>query len=362
MNYIETHDLKNSTIMKIFANRKKIKLDPPYQRAGGVWSIEKKQLLIDSLLNDFDIPKIYFHSYTRNQENSSEYSHSVIDGRQRLEAIWDFIEGKFSLSDDFTYLRDPNIQLASLTYKDIASDFIDIRIDFDSVILPIIEVITDDNDLIEEMFSRLNDGEPLNAAEKRNAFTGAVTNNIRNLINHSFFTDKIKFQNIRYKHQDIAAKVLFTEHNLITHKKFFDTKKIYLDKFVKENSDNKIYINNIMQTVANNLDHMAEVFTSKDDLLRAQGNIVLYYLLFRSASLNNELTKISRLKFLEWRKKLTDNKKLAEEIDISTDDQTNLSYELLEFNRLSQQGTNDASNIRERLRILSEFFDISVIN
>lgn len=42
MNYIETHDLKNSTIMKIFANRKRIKLDPPYQRAGGVWNIEKK--------------------------------------------------------------------------------------------------------------------------------------------------------------------------------------------------------------------------------------------------------------------------------------------------------------------------------
>ena len=115
MNYIETHDLKNSTIMKMFANRKRIKLDPPYQRAGGVWNIEKKQLLIDSLLNDFDIPKIYFHSYTRNQETNSEFSHSVIDGRQRLEAIWEFIEGRFSLASDFIYLRDPKISVTVLS-------------------------------------------------------------------------------------------------------------------------------------------------------------------------------------------------------------------------------------------------------
>ncbi|MGS0706223.1 DUF262 domain-containing protein [Acinetobacter sp. ANC 3781] len=360
MNYIETHDLKNSTIMKMFANRKRIKLDPPYQRAGGVWNIEKKQLLIDSLLNDFDIPKIYFHSYTRNQETNSEFSHSVIDGRQRLEAIWEFIEGRFSLASDFIYLRDPKINLSNLTYKDIASEYIDIRIDFDSVILPIIEVITDDIDLIEEMFSRLNDGEPLNAAEKRNAFTGAVTNSIRSLINHPFFTEKVKFQNIRYKHQDIAAKILFTESNLTNHKKLVDTKKIYLDKFVKDNIRNSTHIDGITQNVVKTLDNMSHVFMSKDELLRAQGNIVVYYLLFKNAESNNQLHLINRTKFIEWRKKLSDNKLLADISDSETDEQTNISYELLEFNRLSQQGTNDVSNIRERLRILSDYFEITL--
>lgn len=360
MNYIETHDLKNSTIMKMFANRKRIKLDPPYQRAGGVWNIEKKQLLIDSLLNDFDIPKIYFHSYTKNQEPNSEFSHSVIDGRQRLEAIWEFIEGRFSLSNDFIYLRDPKIKLSNLTYKDIASEFIDIRIDFDSVILPIIEVITDDIDLIEEMFSRLNDGEPLNAAEKRNAFTGAATNSIRSLINHPFFTEKVKFQNIRYKHQDIVAKILFTESNLTNHKKLVDTKKIYLDKFVKDNIKNNTHIDIITQNVVKTLDNMSHVFMAKDELLRAQGNIVVYYLLFKNAESNNQLHLINRMKFIEWRKKLSDNKLLADISDSETDEQTTISYELLEFNRLSQQGTNDVSNIRERLRILSDFFEINL--
>ena len=32
-------------------------------------------------------------------------------------------------------------------------------------------------------------------------------------------------------------------------------------------------------------------------------------------------------------------------------------FELLEFDRLSQQGTNDASSIRERRRIMLEYID-----
>lgn len=346
--------------MKIFANRKKIRLDPPYQRAGDVWNLAKKQLLIDSLLNDFDLPKIYFHSYSRNQ-NEENFSHSVIDGRQRLEAIWDFIEGKFTLAEDFSYLRDPQIKLANLGYKDIASEFIDIRIDFDSIILPIIEVITDDIDLIEEMFSRLNDGEPLNAAEKRNAFSGAVTRSIRQLINHDFFSEKVKFQNLRYKHQDIAAKILFTEFSLNKSNKLVDTKKIYLDKFVQENAENSELITVITKDVENVLYQMSNVFLNKDELLRAQGNIVLYYLIFRNAIHQNKLEKITRFKFIEWKQLLQRNKKLAESYNNIDTEKNEISYDLLEFNRLSQQGTNDASNLRERLKMLSSYFKIEYL-
>ena len=47
-----------------YLDSKKIDLDPPYQRETGVWSKEKQQLFIDSLINKFDVPKIYFHDIT----------------------------------------------------------------------------------------------------------------------------------------------------------------------------------------------------------------------------------------------------------------------------------------------------------
>ena len=116
MSYIKTNPLKNSTIMYLYAERDEIQLDPPYQRMGGVWTKEKKQLLIDSILNDYDIPKIYFHAFDRSVVSTTGFEYAVIDGRQRLEAIWDFVDGEFSLAVDFDYQKDTSIKLAGLSY------------------------------------------------------------------------------------------------------------------------------------------------------------------------------------------------------------------------------------------------------
>ena len=236
MSYIETSPLKNTTTMLIFAEREEIKLDPPYQRMGGVWTPEKKQLLIDSILNDYDIPKIYFHIYDRESFAKEGIKYSVIDGRQRLEAIWQFIEGRYNLSSDFEYQKDPDIKLAGLGYEDIAKEYPRIRIQFDSFVLPIVGVNTDDEDLIEDMFSRLNEAVPLNAAEKRNAMGGAAVRAIRETSKHRYFTDKVKFSNKRYQHLEVSARLFLSESNLQNSGKLVDTKKVYLDKFAKDNS------------------------------------------------------------------------------------------------------------------------------
>lgn len=118
MSYIETNPLKNSTIMLLYSEREDIKLDPDYQRMGDVWTLEKKQLLIDSILNDYDVPKLYFHEFSRELKSSTGFSYAVVDGRQRLETIWRFIDGEFVLSDEIEYLRDESINLKGLSYND----------------------------------------------------------------------------------------------------------------------------------------------------------------------------------------------------------------------------------------------------
>jgi len=179
MSYLRTNPLKNSTIMLLYSEREEIRLDPPYQRMGGVWTKEKKQLLIDSILNDYDIPKIYFHLYDRESVSEDSYEYAVIDGRQRLETIWDFVAGEFCLSSNFDYLKNSDIDLSGLSYDDISQQHPKIKIQFDSFTLPVILVETDDEDLIEDMFSRLNEAVPLNAAEKRNSIGGDMVRSIR---------------------------------------------------------------------------------------------------------------------------------------------------------------------------------------
>ena len=54
--------LKKATwpLFTLSKKRKKIDTNPDYQRPA-VWTKAQKQLLIDSILRDFDVPKIYLH-------------------------------------------------------------------------------------------------------------------------------------------------------------------------------------------------------------------------------------------------------------------------------------------------------------
>lgn len=352
MSYVETTTLKNSTIMLLYSERHEINMNPEYQRMGGVWTLEKRRLLIDSILNDYDLPKIYFHMLPSSEFSRSGYRFSVIDGRQRLEAIWGFMDGHFSLAEDFEYQRDNSIQLGSLSYKDIAERFPRIRVKFDSFVLPVVTVSIegDDIDLIEDMFSRLNEAVPLNAAEKRNAIGGNAVRAITEISNHNFFVRNVRFRNNRYQHREVAARLLLIEEHMESERKIVDTKKIYLDSFARSYREkNLIMLFEIASRVRAVLDQLSSLFTEGDELLAAQGTIVVYYLLQRSILFGGEQIQVDRRKLLDFRNALSRNR------DVAAHNYENASYDLLEYDRMSQQGTNDATSIKERVRILTEF-------
>jgi hypothetical protein len=344
MSYIETNAVQHATILRIYSEKDEIIVDPEYQRNGGIWTEEKKQLLIDSILNNYDIPKIYFHQFNRSERVDTGKSFAIIDGKQRLDAIWSFIEGKFALASEFVYQDDPTLKLSGLNYDDISKEYPKIKIKFDSFVLPIVGIQTDDLDLIDDMFSRLNEAVPLNAAEKRNAFGGDMVDAIRTLSKHSFFANKVKFNNNRYQHYETAARLLLVESSLLDNGKLIDTKKEYLDKMARQYKTGELdSITDFLSTITFVLEEMCQIFINSDPLLKAQGNIVAYYLLFKDKGPQNNITRSSILRFIE---KVKENRTTAENRYDDAD------FELLEYDRLSQQGTNDASNIKERLRIL----------
>jgi len=359
MSYVETSVLKNSTIMFLYSERDSINLSPDYQRAGGVWTTEKRRLLIDSILNDYDIPKIYFHTLSNKTQSKTGFKYAVIDGRQRLETIWDFMDGKFVLSEEFEYQRDDKIDLSGLSYDDIAKHHPKIRVKFDSFVLPVVTVSIegDDLDLIEDMFSRLNEAVPLNAAEKRNAIGGYLVKAITDLSLHSFFTTKVRFRNNRYQHKESAARFLLIEEGLQSEEgHIVDTKKVYLDALAKRyHSTNKKHVASLENSVTEVLNAMNAEFVESDELLQAQGILVVYYLVFRAAIDNNQLDRVTRRKLLNFRERLRENREAA------VQNYAEASFDLLEFDRLNQQGTNDASSIKERYRILSGQLRVSVI-
>lgn len=67
---------------------------PDFQRRY-VWSEKQKVYLIDTLLNDFSVPKIYVRQILDETTNANRYE--IIDGQQRLTTIMNFIKGEFAL-------------------------------------------------------------------------------------------------------------------------------------------------------------------------------------------------------------------------------------------------------------------------
>ena len=68
----------------------KLLVNHRYQRKL-VWTVEEKQKLIDSILSDYPLPLILLAEKERG-------SYEIIDGMQRLNAIFTFIETSYPLN------------------------------------------------------------------------------------------------------------------------------------------------------------------------------------------------------------------------------------------------------------------------
>jgi hypothetical protein len=344
---INIYPMSDSAILWINAKRDAIEVDPPYQREGEVWTLEKRQLLIDSILNGFDLPKLYFHRFDKPREKGSRKAiqFAIIDGRQRLESIWHFVEDKFSLADDFKFYEDSKVRAGGLTYSDLAKEYPSLKMRFDAKTLPVMVVETEDLDLIEEMFSRLNEAVPLNAAEKRNAFGGPMAKAIREVAEHGFFKSCVAFSNKRYQHREVAVKFLY----LVRQGTIADTKKVYLDRFVKDyKGKSSRSVQHLVKKVEVVLDQMTTIFGKEDKLLRSQGMIVIYFLIFENCSGEKWFGKLSRKTLLEFDELRAKNREAAE-VDI-----TQATYDLLEFDRMSVQGTNDTPSLKFRFETMRD--------
>lgn len=199
---------------------------PEFQR-GEVWSKYQKQLLIDSILRGYDVPKLYFE-----KKEGAGHDYDVIDGQQRLAAVRDFYDDDFALDKDFDPVNGHVV--AERTYSELHSD---LSIDLDGYTFDIVHLVDYGEDDVKDMFVRLQHGTPLNAAEKRRALPGKMPGIVEAFDDHRFF-DLVKYPNSRNAFQDTTAKLLhILIHGSITDIKVKSVQKTYLDNQTIDISD-----------------------------------------------------------------------------------------------------------------------------
>ena len=89
----------------------KIDTNPDYERPT-VWTNSQRQLLIDTVLRGYDIPKFYWRRTGRRPD-----TYEVVDGQQRLRAIWSYVEGDYRLPKDADSVDEYSV--AGLKYEEL---------------------------------------------------------------------------------------------------------------------------------------------------------------------------------------------------------------------------------------------------
>lgn len=204
-----------------------IDLAPRYQRRFR-WDDTRKSKLIESFLMNVPVPPIFL-----NEDDFGKYS--VIDGKQRLSSINDFISGKLTLSG-LEVFKDLN----GLNLFDLPIEFQN-SIKIRATVRAIIILRQSDKDIKYEVFQRLNTGGvKLNAQEIRNsAFPGLLNDKILDLSEENYFQKVLgirsKVKSRIYQEMKDAELILRFFALRKNWKSYSGGLKSILDKYLDEN-------------------------------------------------------------------------------------------------------------------------------
>ena len=140
----------------------KLIIQPSFQRMS-VWNRTSKIMLIDTILKAYPIPKIFIQN-VKNEDGVTK--RKIIDGQQRITAILEFVNNKFSLDEPYEG------EFLGKFYKDLPQDTID---HIDQYLIDCNEAYGYSEEQYREIYTRLNKYTvPLNSQELRKAeFPGA---------------------------------------------------------------------------------------------------------------------------------------------------------------------------------------------
>jgi len=326
-------------------------LNPPYQRRGGIWTKAQRQLLVDSVLGGFDIPKLYLHE---NPWHSPDKEYAVADGKQRLLTLWSYMNNEFPISENFTLVDSTNLPNGlprpGSFYKDLApawqDHFAGTSLDFVVITTP--KDAKDAERAIREVFTRLNSGASLSAGEKARARAGSLQDLARSISTHDFLTKRVSISTKRGEDMLLAQNLVamevekFRNGSMICERSPERIRTLMLAEDIASGE----LADSIEETLINRLADLCEFFQESDPLLKKRTLIDGYVALIDWAQNRkggggaNPADVRAFIADFERRRKL---------------DPSEFDGEAAVYTALVMQGTNSITNLRDRVAILSRW-------
>lgn len=350
-------------------------LSPEEYQRENAWNLYQKRLLIDTIFQGMDIPKLYFwkidHQTLHNgypdgdtkniysdilerkrkdNDDPDPYLFEAVDGQQRIRTILEYMG--VNPPNEKVYrgiwgspfpAMDETPMAKGRTFDKLNAEQ---QIKFEEKPLTVMVLEKATINEVRDMFLRLQNGTPLNAQQKRDAMGSYIGRVAREISMMPFFKESVPFDNSGAAHHLVASQMLLLELK----DKIVSCTSRQLDKIYEHYK--KVSVDPVIVAKAKKIvGILGNIFSAKNHHLNRSYVLGFYWAISRILNIytinNSEYQQIK-----ENFEKLDDSRLVAMNRDYSnkTDDEIyfNLSLSM-------SRGTDGADGINTRHAILSQF-------
>lgn len=291
--------------MRQFFSHGDLFLSPEEYQRENAWGPAQKQLLVDSIFRGMDIPKFYLWKIDHttlvsgypeveakkyykeilekkrmDNEEEDPYIFEVVDGQQRIRTILEFMGVKppnercYRGAWHETFPSLPDTPMAKgKRYSQLNAEQ---QIKFELGLLTVMVLEKANIDEIRDMFTRLQNGTPLNAQQKRDAMGSAMGRAAKELAGEPFFSTSVTFGNRDSAHHLVASQMLLLELK----EKVVSCTSIQIEKVYEHYKKASLDVR-VVTLTKNIIGVLGKIFPQKNQYLNQNYALSLYWLLSR---------------------------------------------------------------------------------
>jgi len=212
----------------------RIDLDADYQREK-IWSKKNQEELLDSIIRNIDIPKIYLAEVKDNKQ----FDFECIDGKQRMVTLLTFFKPDRRGDGSEDNLLRVEVAGDKYTYKKLKNDFPEVAKKIEDYELTfVIYKETDDDEFIKLIFRRLQLGVRLNSGELLKTYSGTIRDFIyKEIGNDGPFFRHTKLSEKRFSRPFTLAQICINSFKRNEAGDFVRARLGDIQEFFQDNSD-----------------------------------------------------------------------------------------------------------------------------
>ena len=226
-----------------FEREQILRVNHEYQR-GLRWTEMQKRMFIDSIFRGYSIPAFYLHKKQTPTTLFQNTHFDIVDGQQRINAIYSYCEGAFSLlnpSEDSgfrfpSFVKDIPCPWGGKRFGELSEE---LQNQLKNHKVVVFEITTNNENSIIDLFIRLQGGTPLTPQDKRDSWPGNFTEFVLRVGGKSgvdkwfgvpLFKEIAKVSNESRKRQ-LVAQIFMLFWTVRNEMKFCDIKSANIDAF-----------------------------------------------------------------------------------------------------------------------------------